>query len=320
MDTKYHYPPELMQLLIDTVPRLFKSKRDVILFFRGAGVSRSMMADIEDQLTQDRDSISKFEIVRTVLSRLNEAGEESLRERREILKRVTDVEDFSMCWPNDRLEAQGLVSRIRSVVDVKDSFTKMRQERDAELRKHRELKQKEMEALHRKQEALAKIRQDFYSLFAMSDAHERGRLLEGILNRLFKEYGILVRDSFSRVPEPGQRAIEQIDGVIELDGHIYLVEMKWLKEPVGVGDIHQHLGRVFLRGGTRGIFISYSGYTAPAIATCKESLSKTVIALCTLEEFVLLLEKESNLEEFLKAKIRNAIIDKQPFTEALESF
>ena len=273
MGTSYHYPPELFQLLIDTIPRLNRSKRDVLIFFRGAGIGASTISDLDRQLRIAPDSINKFDIVRTLLTRLNEDGDKTLGVRRELLKRVVEFEDFTTCWPEDRLEAQGLVSRIRSVIDVKDSFTRMRQEREAEARKNREQSRREADALKQKRENLDAIRKDFNRLFAMDDAHERGRLLEGVLNRLFETSDILVRESFTRVSELGHGVIEQIDGVVELDGHIYLVEMKWLKEPVGVADVSQHLVRVFNRSVSRGIFISYSEYTTPAIDVCKESLS-----------------------------------------------
>ena len=128
-----------------------------------------------------------------------------------------------------------------------------------------------------------------------------------------------MRESFAIVSELGHGVIEQIDGVVELDGHIYLVEMKWLKELVGVSEVSQHLVRVFNRSASRGIFISYSDYTTPAIATCKESLSKAVVVLCTLQEFVTLLESDMGLEDFLKAKIRGSIIDKQPYRARLRN-
>ena len=153
----------------------------------------------------------------------------------------------------------------------------------------------------------------------MDNPQERGLLLETVLNRLFDASGILIRESFRRTSEIGQGTIEQVDGVIEMDGHIYLVEMKWLKEPVGRGDVSEHLVRVFNRSAGRGIFISYSGYTAPAIETCKESLSKMVVVLCTIEEFVFMLERENSLEAFLKAKVRGSIVEKQPFTKILDS-
>ena len=259
----------------------------------------------------------RFSIVRTVLSRLNEAGDATLRVRREVVKRVVEVEDFSTCWPQDRLEAEGLVSRIRSVVNVKDSFTRMHQEREAETRKNLEDKRREAGALKRRRENIEAVHKDFTRLFAMDDAHKRGQLLEGVLNRLFEADGILVRESFTRVTEPGHGVIEQVDGVVELDGHIYLVEMKWLAKPVGVADVSQHLVRVFNRSASRGIFVSYSEYTVPAIDTCKESLSNMVVVLCTLQEFVMLLENDMSLREFLRSKIQGSIIDKQPYTEVL---
>ena len=314
LDITYHYPPELFQLLVDAIPRLCRSKRDVLIFLRGAGIGGSTLSDLDKQLRSDPKDINKFDMVRRVLTSLNEAGEATLRARRELLKRVVEIEDFSTCWPEDRLEAQGLVSRIRSVVDVKDSFTRMRQEREAEARKIREQVRREEEAFKLKRENLDAISKDFNRLFAMDDAHERGRLLEGVLNRLFEASDILVRESFARVSQLGHGITEQIDGVVELDGHIYLVEMKWLKEPVGVADVSQHLVRVFNRSASRGIFVSYSDYTTPAIDVCKESLSKAVVVLSTLQEFVTLLGCDMGLEDFLKAKIRGSIIDKQPYT------
>ena len=191
----------------------------------------------------------------------------------------------------------------------------MHQEREAEVRKYRQAQHSKDEEIRRYRELLADIREKFSRLFSMDNPQERGRLLEKVLNRLFRATGILVREDFRRVPEQGKGVVEQVEGVIELDSHVYLVEMKWLKEPVGVGDVSQHLVRVFSRSDSRGIFISYSGYTVPAIATCTEALSRAVVVLCTLEEFVLLLEKEASLKEFLKAKIHGSIIDKKPFTK-----
>jgi hypothetical protein len=48
------------------------------------------------------------------------------------VKRVTEFEDFTTCWPSDQLKAEGLVARVRQVVNVRDSFTRMKQERDGE--------------------------------------------------------------------------------------------------------------------------------------------------------------------------------------------
>lgn len=121
-DITFHYPPELMSLLIDVIPLLNRDKKDVFLFFRGAGVLYALMKQPYDQWQQDKVSIGKHEIVRRVLTKLNERGEAALRERREVLKRVVEFDSYSACWPTDILKARGLVAEVQKIVNIKDSF------------------------------------------------------------------------------------------------------------------------------------------------------------------------------------------------------
>lgn len=316
IDIIFHYPPELTQLLINTIPLLCPSKRDVLTFFRGAGVGDAFLSDIEEQLEADRDSVNKYTMARTVLERLNKRGEPALRERREILRRVTEFEDFSTCWPNDQLKAKGLVGEISRVIGVKDSFTRMKQAQEEERSQRlseQNRKAREAEELRLK---LASVRSELGRLFGEPDPVQRGKALEGVLNRLFSLSGIAIREAFVlRVDSHG--IVEQIDGVVELDGELYLVEMKWWGSPLGPGEVSQHLVRVFNRGHARGIFVSASGYTAAGILTCKESLTRAVFVLCGLEEFVLALEREKDLREIFKKKIVAAIVDKNPYYQPL---
>ena len=136
MDISFHYPPELLNLLVDTIPLLNKSKRDLFLFFQGAGVADALLQPVLGQWQSDKDSVRKHEIVRCILENLNRKGEPALRERREVLRRVVEFEGFSGCWPDDQLKAKGLVAEIRQLVGVKDSFTRMKQERDSATRAH----------------------------------------------------------------------------------------------------------------------------------------------------------------------------------------
>ena len=122
MDASYHYPPELLNLLVDTIPLLCKSKNNVLVFFRGAGVSNKHFTDLQYRVNKDRANINKYEINSTILQRINEIGDSELRTRREVLKRVVEFENFSTCWPTDQLKAKGLVCEIRDVVNIKDSF------------------------------------------------------------------------------------------------------------------------------------------------------------------------------------------------------
>jgi restriction system protein len=313
MDIVFHYPPELFQLLGDTIPRLCRSKEDVLTFFQGAGVPATFTADFAAALRRDRESVKKFPMTKTILTRLNEQGERTLGERRSVLRRVVEFEDFSTCWPEDELKAKGLVSEVRRVVNVKDSFTRLDNERDAERRKRREIQQAEERKLQAARTRLKGVRQDLLALFNETDPQKRGKALEGVLNRLFKESGVLVTEAFTVCGEHGEGVVEQIDGLIEFEGQHYLVEMKWWNKPLGVPEVSTHFARIFFRGQARGILISASGYGEPALAISREALQKTVIVLAGLDEIVLLLEREVDLRPWLKEKISAAIGLKNPF-------
>jgi len=312
-DITFHYPPELFDHLVDVIPLLSKSKQNSLLFLKGAGVPDSMMRDLSDRVAFDRTNITKYEIARTVLTRLNEKGEKTLRARREILKRVTEFENFSSCWPDDQLKARGLIAEIRDIINVKDSFTRMKIEREKEVEEKRKNSHAQLAKVRKRKEVLASLRHDLNSLFILTDAQKRGKQLEQVLNRLFQFYEISIREAFTLTGNDGEGIVEQIDGVVEIDGSIYLVEMKWWEKPIGRGEVSQHLVRIFSRGHARGIFISNSGFTEPAITICRESLSRTTVVLCLMEEIVKLLAAERSLKDLLKAKIEAAIIDKNPF-------
>lgn len=245
INTVYQYTPDLLNLLINAIPRICRSKNDVLTFFKGAGVNSSLMDDITLQVKNDRNSISKYEITRTILSRLNERGDATLRERREILKRITELEDFSSCWPKDEWEAKGFVAEIRRVIDIKDAFTRINQEREAEQQRRIIEQQSKREEIEQRRTKLATIRRDLSALFGETNHQKRGKQLEGVLNSLFKVSDILVLEAFTLKGSSGEGIIEQIDGAVEIDGDLYLVEMKWWNEPLGVSEVSPHLVRLF---------------------------------------------------------------------------
>lgn len=122
VDITYHYPPELFNLLVDTIPLLNRSKNDVLTFFRGAGVQAGMLDDLAGRLRTTPKEINKYEITRQVLGRLNDRGEACLRERREVLRRVVEFTNFDSCWPTDQLKVKGLVASVREIVNQKDAL------------------------------------------------------------------------------------------------------------------------------------------------------------------------------------------------------
>jgi hypothetical protein len=313
-EDSYHYPTELLLLLQKCVPLLCPAKKDVFQFFRAAGVALLFYSDWESRWRTDPQSVGKYPAVQDVLNRLNQdKSDDALRQRREVIKRVTTWENFSTLWPKDQLNARGLVAEIRQSVHVSDSFTRMKHERERELQEKRDARKRKVDAEREKREQRESIRKEIGALFVEPNHQKRGKALEGLLNGLFASFDILVRESFTIRGAEGEGIIAQIDGAIALDNDFYLVEMKWLNEKVGTGDVAQHVMRVLHRGeGARGLFISASDYTSGARDALREALNYRVHLGTGLYEIIFALEKEADLKQLLRQKIQAAIIDKNP--------
>jgi restriction system protein len=91
MDSIYHYPPELFRLLVETLPKLCKTKKDLLQFFRGADVDRTILSSHENLLATNKDTFNKYTVTGEIATRLNDLGERTPRECREILKRIVVV-------------------------------------------------------------------------------------------------------------------------------------------------------------------------------------------------------------------------------------
>ncbi len=307
----YHFPAELLALLIDTIPRLLRTKRDVLMFFRGAGVPEADYRDLLDRLSTAPAEVNKFALAREVLGRLNAAGDGRIAARREIVRRVVEFEDFSSCYENERDAAKARVAEVRRLVDAKDSFTRMRIERDHEAEARRaEARQRAAESAATTKRR-AEVRDEVFHLFAISDPRQRGKALESALNHLFQLEGIAVREAFTVRAESGGIG-EQIDGAVELNARLYLVEMKWIQGPVDKALISEHLVRLFARADCGGIVIAANGYTQPAIDECRNALRDRTVILCRLEEIVATLQADGSISELLKGRIDRAILDREP--------
>lgn len=307
----YHYPPDLTTLLISTISVLVRSKPDTVGFFRACGVDERHLESLDRRARTTPNSINKYEIARTVIECVNREGDSGLRARREIVRRVVEWNDFSTSWPDKALEAQGLVAKVRAAVNEKDSFTRMSQERERERDERLRPRREAALAAQRRREARDLLRQDLGELFGMQNAQQRGLKFERLLNKIFALDGLSVRESFTLLTDTG-RVGEQIDGLIEYGNQPYIVEAKWYKEPLGIGDVSSHLVRVYSRPGVHGLIVSASPFAEPAVAGCKKALGQRTIVLAELREIVLILERHGDLGEWLKQKTYRASVDHDP--------
>lgn len=130
--------------------------------------------------------------------------------------------------------------------------------------------------------------------------HERGFAFERFLQDLFEAYGLALRASFR------PRAGEQIDGSFELDSDTYLLEAKWKNEPTAAADLHILAGKLASRPTwSRGLFISYSGFTAPGLDAFHQGRSSIIC----MDGFDLheTLSRQLPLDRVIARKARRAV-------------
>lgn len=150
-------------------------------------------------------------------------------------------------------------------------------------------------------------------LQALSDYDDspqsRGFAFEKYLERFFEANRLQPRGSFKLVGE-------QIDGSFILHNEIYLIEAKWTNKPVDKANLVIFNEKVSSKSGfTRGLYISYSGYSKEALKTF--ALGRTInIVLMTVQELAIVLSQKRNFTEFLWNKIR-ALAEEGDFKKSI---
>ncbi len=267
-----------------------------------------LLTDYQEQVNRDRTSVKKPVMIRTILQRMNDAGDapECIRMRRELVRRIVEWKNYSTCQPNCEDVARGGVAAVAEIVGKYDFLTEIRQERDRWQNERIQKEHAKRETDARRRAEWERIKNDFMSCFGISDRSLRGRTFETVMNRLFLHARLAATPPFTIYGESG-KPLEQIDGSIELDGYVYVVEIKWWEGSVEQKELSAFAGKVFMRSGSqvRGLFISASSYTEGAITVAKEAYAKDrAILLLTLRELFDVISGDGDVAELLRRRIR----------------
>lgn len=134
-------------------------------------------------------------------------------------------------------------------------------------------------------------------------SQEKGFAFERFLNELFEVFELNPRNSFRLVGE-------QIDGSLELDGETYLIEAKWENKKTGLQDLLCFHGKVAGKAiWSRGIFISYTGFTDEALKAFLRGRSTNLITLIGQDLYFVLTGNEGaymDLDQAIRIKVRYA--------------
>ena len=156
---------------------------------------------------------------------------------------------------------------------------------------------------------LQALADEFIRLHSMAP-RPRGFAFEKFLTKVFNAWRLEARSGFRNTGE-------QIDGSFVHRGTVYLLEAKWEDAPIGATTLHGFQGKVAERlEGTRGIFISYGGFSADGL----EAFTARKVILMDGSDLYLGLVHGIPLPDIIDLKVRYAVERKVAFARVAELF
>jgi len=156
----------------------------------------------------------------------------------------------------------------------------------------------------------AKLKQALLEIHKLAP-QARGYAFETFLQQLFEASNLQPRAPFRNTGE-------QIDGSFLCRGEIYLVEAKWVTNPVGAGDLHVLQGKISEKAAwTRGVFISYYGFTDVGLQAFGRGKSLVCISGKDIRDA---LDKQIPFADVIDRKVRAAAETGSVFVEVNNLF
>lgn len=147
-------------------------------------------------------------------------------------------------------------------------------------------------------EIIATLRREYIDLSKL-EPHKRGYAFQDFLTKLFTAYGLKPKSAFRLVGE-------EIDGSFEINNDTYLLEAKWQAAQTGQKELAAFSVKV---GGkstwARGLFISYTGYTADGLEAFARGKQTNIIGMDGQDLFFIL-DGKLKLDEAIQIKARLA--------------
>jgi hypothetical protein len=144
---------------------------------------------------------------------------------------------------------------------------------------------------------LAQLKDEFVQLTKEKDRNKAGLSFEPFLNRLFEIFQLKPRLPFRIVGE-------QIDGSFELDGQIYLLELKWENHPLPEETLLAFRGKIEGKSAfTRGVFVAVNGISVQARDAITRGKQPSFFVIDGYD-LMMILNEAMSLHEFLRCRVR----------------
>lgn len=294
------------RVAIEAIATLVHIKSTMVeLILKPAGVP----ADLYQPLLYRRDEttgrpLSKRQIAPLIIDNL-EKRTDFQNVLRSIVEIVAHWSSFHLA--DDEFVARATVQKARELLGTIE-LMEAREAKQQEIARKEELArmEKERAELLRKHSELLLMM--FDQLAISKDHHQRGYLLQDLLNRLFDLHQIPVVRSFTR-----NSGGEQIDGGFSLEGWYYLVECRWRKKLADIRELDGLKGQVDRSGKqTMGFFLSINGWSENVPPLLKQNPEKSIV-LMEGYDIRCILSGQIDLRDFILAKIAKLNFEGEPF-------
>lgn len=250
---------------------------------------------------------SKREAASALFESLSESGDLTAVTRR-LIAIAADWDSFHLA--QDEYKARAVAQKARAMLGTlleNDERERAHHTAIEEAARKRRAKEKE-QSLSRESGLLL---QQFDALAGSPDPHQRGLLLEDLLNRLYVAHGMAVRKSFRR-----NGGGEQIDAAFEMDGWYYIVECRWREHTSDIRQLDGLLGQVQRSGQqTMGLFLSINGWSGHVPSLLQQNTNKRLF-LMDGYDLRCILDRSVDLRALLKGKLSALNLDAKPFVSA----
>jgi hypothetical protein len=257
------FRPHIIDMLETGLSECFKFHNALDNFVLRAGLPQSRLTAARDRAEQRSQATGRFQkapkryVAQELLRDLGDGTSDDDRLTATLITALCKGQ-FRDATPEGLAAIEGLKAE--------------RVEEGREAAERRAEKLREQRAVEQHQERLSaaqrakreQYRAAFLQLCEMTDPHQRGFQLERFLNEFLGFEGLNPRGSFKIIGE-------QIDGSFAWSASTYLVEAKWVKEPIAGAEfgafIYKIAGKTL---DTRGLYISINGYSTQAMAGLRQ--------------------------------------------------
>ncbi len=297
-------PQDIANLLAAAIRDVIWFKRSVLAFLEECDVPAAILVEAHHL---DRDNTPTIRIIRRVLERLSEKGDDGAYVLHTLLTRM-------YCWrdvhtlPRDRTgQAVASLKAFHQGYELYEAQRKYQQEQDRQTRAGR----RERVAMNPPHHAeLQALRDEFDTIHSIESPQERGDRFQDLMNRLFDCFCEESNGMFNRTGD-------QMKGLFRFDGHWHYVQVVWEADQAGAADtsVLHHRARNAHGGEAMALLISLNGFSPECIRNSCDQPDERVI-LMDGYDLRCVLDCQIDLDVLLAEKQLAVLRDKKRFTGA----